>query len=105
MAPSLDAGDRPLGSDDSAIEPIAIVGFDFQFPGGVCSEEAFWDMLMNGQIDPPTFGADRVSRQSHEGSNDTSKSFVSHVKVTMSAITDPEALGRCPSHPGRHRRI
>lgn len=42
-------------------EPIAIVGFDFRFPGGITSEDAFWEMLINGGVDEATIPSDRFN--------------------------------------------
>jgi acyl transferase domain-containing protein len=53
-------------------EPIAVIGFDFTFPGEASSEEALWDMLINGHVDPPGFRNDRFSAESHDGADGVS---------------------------------
>jgi acyl transferase domain-containing protein len=51
----------PIRRFVDAAEPIAIVGFDFRFPGGCDSEDKFWEMLTSGRVNVPTVPADRFN--------------------------------------------
>ncbi|KAF2022424.1 hypothetical protein BU24DRAFT_338244 [Aaosphaeria arxii CBS 175.79] len=42
-------------------EPIAVVGFAFEFPGNIRTEDAFWDMLVDRKVDAPTIPKDRFN--------------------------------------------
>ena len=51
-------------------EPIAIVGLAFEFPGGISSEEAFWEMLMSGHAHEPTIPENRFNPQAFGSQSD-----------------------------------
>lgn len=47
--------------DGGVLEPIAIVGLGFRFPGGAVSDGAFWEMMVNKQNVSTEFPADRLN--------------------------------------------
>ena len=57
-----------LEATTSSSDPIAICGLGVRLPGGVCSLEGFWDLLINGQ---DAQGPIRSDRYEVESFNDT----------------------------------
>ncbi|KAF2192938.1 hypothetical protein K469DRAFT_693029 [Zopfia rhizophila CBS 207.26] len=55
--------------DGGLIEPIAIVGFDFTFPGDATSEERFWNMLIHAGVNTPKVPEDRFNAENLQYSN------------------------------------
>lgn len=53
------------------VEPIAIVGFSFKFPGDADATDSFWSMLMEKRSTATKFPKDRISASSlyHPDSN------------------------------------
>ncbi|RAL14312.1 type I polyketide synthase [Aspergillus homomorphus CBS 101889] len=49
--------------------PLAIIGLSFQFPGDAASQDAFWDMLVQGRCASTEFPGDRMSIDSHYNAN------------------------------------
>lgn len=45
----------------SSLEPIAVVGMSYVFPDGACSDNAFWDMLMEKRNAATEFPKDRMN--------------------------------------------
>ncbi|KAF2728787.1 reducing type I polyketide synthase [Polyplosphaeria fusca] len=55
--------------DGNGCDDIAIVGFDFTFPGDVVSEESLWDMLISSGVDEATLPGNRLWRTSLDSSD------------------------------------
>ncbi|PYH41263.1 type I polyketide synthase [Aspergillus saccharolyticus JOP 1030-1] len=51
------------------LPPLAIIGFSFQFPGDATTQDAFWDMLMQGRCASTEFPADRMNIDSQYNAN------------------------------------
>ena len=47
--------------DEAAVEPIAIVGFSFEFPQGATSADALWELLMDGRTTATEIPKSRLS--------------------------------------------
>ena len=63
-------------SDGGVLEPIAIVGLAFRFPGGATSEDLFWDMLMEKRNVSSEFPPDRLNIDGFYSSNEKKKNTV-----------------------------
>ena len=59
--PEISSGQNTDLRDTDKLEPIAVIGFSFKFPGGATSAEAFWDMLMEQRCVSTDFPDDRIS--------------------------------------------
>jgi acyl transferase domain-containing protein len=59
----VDASTAELDGDD--IEPVAIIGFAFKFPGEGDTPDGFWKMLLEKQCVMTEFPKDRMSVDSH----------------------------------------
>lgn len=46
---------------NESLEPIAIVGMAFRFPGGAVTEDALWDMLLEKRCASSKFPSDRIN--------------------------------------------
>lgn len=59
----LKMGEVKQSSDigNSGDEPIAIIGFAFEFPQGATSERAFWQMILDGRSASTEFSPDRMN--------------------------------------------
>jgi hypothetical protein len=64
-------------TDDEYQEPIAIVGLAFQFPGGVVTEDDFWDMMAEKKCLSTDFPADRINIDAFYSPDDKKKNTVS----------------------------
>ena len=64
-------------TSDKYQEPIAIVGLAFQFPGGVVTEDDFWDMMVEKKCLSCDFPADRINIDAFYSPDDKKKNTVS----------------------------
>jgi hypothetical protein len=64
-------------TDDEYQEPIAIVGLAFQFPGGVITEDDFWDMMAEKKCLSTDFPTDRINIDAFYSPDDKKKNTVS----------------------------
>lgn len=46
-------------------EPIAIIGLAFELPGGISSEDRFWDMLVRGEVHEPSIPENRFNSKAY----------------------------------------
>ena len=63
-------------AEDEPLEPIAIVGLAFQFPGGIVTEDAFWDMMTERKCLSSDFPADRINIDAFYSEDDKKKNTV-----------------------------
>jgi acyl transferase domain-containing protein len=61
-------------------EPVAIVGFAFQFPQGAVDEETFWEKLMNRECTSTEFPKDRINVKAFHSSEVGSQGTVSTIR-------------------------
>ncbi|KAF2266737.1 hypothetical protein CC78DRAFT_595404 [Lojkania enalia] len=93
--------------DGDSSDPVAIIGFDFTFPGEAVSEDSLWDMLINGKVDPARLPGDRFTPGS--SSNDEATAWTSSTArahfideniaafdASFFFITPTEAMGMDP---------
>ncbi|KAK6353814.1 hypothetical protein TWF730_008238 [Orbilia blumenaviensis] len=88
-------------------EPLAIVGFAFEFPSGITDPQSFWQLLVNGKIalgDVPdgrfNLGAFHETKNSDEASQKSQgyfiKSDISAFDAPFFSITAEEAVAMDP---------
>ncbi|RAH40505.1 type I polyketide synthase [Aspergillus brunneoviolaceus CBS 621.78] len=53
----------------NVVPPLAIIGLSFQFPGDATTQDAFWNMLVEGRCVSSEFPADRMNIDGHHNTN------------------------------------
>lgn len=79
------------------MEPIAVIGFSLNFPGGATSEDAFWQMLFEGRSAMSEMPQDRGTIDSFHSPNgsryDTVSSSPSTLPTQKCALYESRGLG------------
>jgi hypothetical protein len=62
---------------DGALEPIAVIGLAFQFPGGANTDDKLWKLMMERRCVSTEFPKDRFNIDLYHVPNETGASKVS----------------------------
>ena len=93
------------GEDDArSHEPIAVVGFAFEFPEEATSDEAFWQMICQGRSASKVFPKDRLNIDGLYNADTTRHNTVSRAMLISLRFKTPVAYNGI-SDPSTRRKL
>jgi hypothetical protein len=98
----------PIQRRTSAMEPIAIIGMSFRFPGGAESSEDFWQMLVGKKCAAAKVPRDRFNVDAFWNPDVKKQNTVSGKSrnfLCISTLTSADQYKGRSLSPGRHQEL
>jgi len=68
------------------LEPLAIIGIGFEFPGGAVTEDALWDIMVGGKCVSSDFPQDRMNIDAFHSAEPGKSHTVSHAGLAKNSL-------------------